>query len=106
MSKRPYNPQTRYYLRGLAGLYLLYLAWSLRPELTKPGLMKLAPIFFALIGLAFALSAAYAIFWQDKPTEEEEESASDDPDAFDEEEEEEDAATLPDALTEGREEDE
>lgn len=74
MNKRPYNPQTRYYLRGLAGLYLLYLAWSLRQELTKPGLMKLAPILFVLIGLAFGLSAAYSIFWKDKPEEETEES--------------------------------
>lgn len=70
MYKRPYNPHTRYYLRGLAGLYLLYLAWSLRQELTKPGFMKLAPILFTLIGLAFAGTAAYAIFWKDTPPEE------------------------------------
>lgn len=103
MSKRPYNPQTPHVLRTLAGLYLLYLAWSMRGELTRPGLFKLAPILFGLAGLAFVVLGCRALFFAPPPADyaedesyDEEEEASDEADESDESDEsEEDDLTAP-----------
>ena len=85
MSKRPYNPQTPHVLRTLAGLYLLYLAWSMRGELTRPGLFKLAPILFGLAGLAFVVLGFRALFFAPPPADYAEDESHEDEESEDEE---------------------
>ena len=103
MSKRPYNPQTPHVLRTLAGLYLLYLTWSMRGELTRPGLFKLAPILFGLAGLFFVVTGCRTLFFAPPPAAEDEphedEEGEDEEDIDEEEDDQAEASEEEDDLT-------